>query len=111
MNRRDFLKSAIVAAPWVITTPGLLMPIKQLWAPPPYDPFQDVDVIVGGKVIVSTPDNRQLMAVVLPGAKFILLDRDGKPVSGNVDYTAIGSDGIIRGTVACDPEGRIRSFR
>lgn len=38
MNRRSFLLGA-VAAPWVITTPGLLMPVRsfaapQLWVPP-----------------------------------------------------------------------------
>lgn len=108
MNRRDFLKLPIVVAPWVITTPGLLMPIKQLWTPPPYDPFQDIDVIVGGRILIATPDNQQVMAVVLPGPTFVLLDRNGKPMSDRVSYTGIGSDGIIRGTMICDPAGRIR---
>lgn len=33
MDRRSFLKlgAAAVAAPYVITTPGLLMPVKSLW--------------------------------------------------------------------------------
>lgn len=34
MNRRSFLKmGALVAAPYVITTPGLLMPVRQLFTP------------------------------------------------------------------------------
>lgn len=31
MNRRGALK--IIAAPWVITTAGLLMPVKKVWVP------------------------------------------------------------------------------
>lgn len=41
MNRRSFLRgaaaasAAVVAAPWVITTPGVLMPVKKMiWLPP-----------------------------------------------------------------------------
>ena len=40
MNRRSFLQlvgggiAAAVAAPYGITTPGLLMPVKTLWTPP-----------------------------------------------------------------------------
>ena len=32
MNRRHFLRGA-VAAPFVITTPGILMPVRKLWTP------------------------------------------------------------------------------
>lgn len=32
MDRRSFLRG-VVAAPFVITTPGLLMPVKSLWTP------------------------------------------------------------------------------
>lgn len=31
-TRREFLR-AVVAAPFVITTSGLLMPVKKLWTP------------------------------------------------------------------------------
>jgi len=34
MRRRGFLK-ALLAAPVIITTPGLLMPVKRLILPPP----------------------------------------------------------------------------
>jgi hypothetical protein len=35
MNRRGFLQAILAAgvAPAVITTPGILMPVKQLWIP------------------------------------------------------------------------------
>lgn len=35
MNRRNFLTgvAAAVAAPYVITTPGLLMPVRRIWTP------------------------------------------------------------------------------
>jgi hypothetical protein len=33
MNRRGFLKAVGVAAPAVILTPGLLMPVRKLWTP------------------------------------------------------------------------------
>lgn len=37
MNRRGFLKSLSVAAPAIILTPGLLMPVRNLWKSPTLD--------------------------------------------------------------------------
>ena len=34
LSRRSFLMAAVAAAPAVILTPGLLMPVKKLWTPP-----------------------------------------------------------------------------
>lgn len=35
MNRRSFMQSILAAgvAPYVVTTAGVLMPVRQLWAP------------------------------------------------------------------------------
>lgn len=36
MNRRGFMKSILAAgvAPYVVTTAGVLMPVRRLWKPP-----------------------------------------------------------------------------
>lgn len=44
MNRRDFLKG-IIAAPFVITTPGLLMPVRKLWTPVDGGYFMPTDFV------------------------------------------------------------------
>lgn len=38
VDRRNFMKGILAAgvAPYVITTPGLLMPVRQIWMPPKF---------------------------------------------------------------------------
>ena len=51
MNRRSFLKSILATgvAPYVVTTAGLLMPVKQLWTPP------EKQLLVVNTVVVEDP--------------------------------------------------------
>lgn len=68
MNRRGFLKvaTAAVAAPYVITTPGLLMPVKKLWTPPETT-ILDIEGIVGQHVFIGNTGSGYISF----GAKFL----------------------------------------
>jgi len=82
MNRRSFLKSlAVVAAPYVITTAGVLMPVKKILAERPIilwaDGVHDDTValnsfLAGGKVY--SPRGELLLGNTLRGGDYKVSD-------------------------------------
>ena len=74
MNRRGFLRlmgggiAATVAAPYVITTPGLLMPVKALWTPGPYDV---VVPVTGNRLLTIEMITREALEILHKNLNFV----------------------------------------
>lgn len=92
MKRRDFL-AAVVAAPFVITTADVLMPVRRIWTP--------VTTILVTDFYVVKAYNFQIPHVELDG-RVTLSDRYGHQVEGDYDLSIFSADGK---TLCCE-QGR-----
>lgn len=64
LSRRRLLQAAI-AAPFVVTTPGLLMPVRRLWTPP------EPKILVDDELFVITEINEVSATVQRMGCRSV----------------------------------------
>lgn len=87
MNRRNFLKLGVVAAPAVILTPGLLMPVKSLWKP-----------LLTADLIVKELINKQTNLLAIQPTKLIIPYTYRWVSYAGIDkYTGAGWEVVILG--------------